>query len=76
MPLANWRVVAGPSGTIGTNPWQSIIDASARKRARWAGVYADAPLNFVGGYRWPDAPKLDAKTAAAICRCEIGEVRR
>jgi hypothetical protein len=74
VPLANWHVVAG--GTIGSNPWQSIIDASARKRARRAGVYAGAPLNLLGGYRWPDAPKLDAKTAEIICRCEIGEVVR
>jgi hypothetical protein len=74
--LANWRAVAGPPGTIGTNPWQSIIDASKRKRAQRAGVYAGAPLNLLGGYRWPDAPKLDAKTAETVCHCEIGEVQR
>jgi hypothetical protein len=34
--LRRWRVVAGPPGTVGTNPWQSIIDASDRKRASFA----------------------------------------
>ena len=76
VPLANWRVVAGPPGTIGTNPWQSIINARARTRARLAGVYSRTPLNLLGGYRWPGAPKLDAKTVEKICHCEIGGVRR
>jgi hypothetical protein len=30
--LAGLRTVAGPPGTVGLNPWQSVIDASERKR--------------------------------------------
>jgi hypothetical protein len=35
MPLSAWRIVAGPPDIeIGSNPWQSIIAASERKRAK------------------------------------------
>jgi hypothetical protein len=73
VPLANWRVVAGPPGTIGTNPWQSIIDASARKRSRRAAVSASAPLNLLGGYRWPGAGALDRDTMRKVLRAEVAE---
>jgi hypothetical protein len=33
-PLTGWRVIAGPPGTVGSNPWQSVIDASERKRRK------------------------------------------
>ena len=33
-PLAGCRTIAGPPGTVGLNPWQSVIDASERKRRK------------------------------------------
>jgi hypothetical protein len=33
-PLTDWRVIAGPHGTVGLNPWRSVIDASERKRRK------------------------------------------
>jgi len=32
------------------------------------------PLNVLGGYRWPNAPQLDARTLANVIRREIGGV--
>ena len=32
------------------------------------------PLNVLGGYRWPNAPKLDRHTWANVIRREIGGV--
>jgi predicted nucleic acid-binding Zn ribbon protein len=32
------------------------------------------PLNVLGGYRWPNAPKLDRRTWANVIRREIGGV--
>jgi hypothetical protein len=29
------------------------------------------PLNLLGGYRWPDAPKLDSKTIGRILYVEV-----
>ena len=31
------------------------------------------PLNVLGGYRWPNAPQLDASTLANVVRREIGD---
>ncbi len=31
--LSKWRVIAGPPGTVGTNPWQPIIDARKDPRS-------------------------------------------
>ena len=31
------------------------------------------PLNVLGGYRWPNAPRLDASTLANVIRREIGD---
>jgi hypothetical protein len=33
-PLTGWRVVAGVPETLGLNPWQSIIEASEKKRRK------------------------------------------
>jgi hypothetical protein len=32
------------------------------------------PLNVLGGYRWPNAPKLDAKTLERIRHLEVGAI--
>jgi hypothetical protein len=32
--LQGWHTLAGPAGTAGRNPWQSIIEASERKRRK------------------------------------------
>jgi hypothetical protein len=47
VPLSGWRVIAGPPGTVGTNPWQSIIEASDRKRG---GRPAGSMLRTRHGY--------------------------
>jgi hypothetical protein len=30
------------------------------------------PLNLLGGYRWPDAPKVDSEILERICHLEVG----
>jgi hypothetical protein len=32
--LTGWSVIVGPPGTVGSNPWQSVIDASEKKRRK------------------------------------------
>jgi hypothetical protein len=33
------------------------------------------PINVVGGYRWPNAPRLNRELLAAVLRLEIGDGR-
>jgi hypothetical protein len=47
VPLSDWRVVAGPPGTVETNPWQSIVSESDRRRG---GRPAGSMRRTVHGY--------------------------
>jgi hypothetical protein len=44
------------------------------RRKTGSSLYANAPLNILGGGSWrrPDTPKLDAETLARIVSSEIG----
>ena len=39
---------------------------------RGAKSGSSVPLNVLGGYRWPNAPKLDSETLERICHLEVG----
>jgi hypothetical protein len=39
-----------------------------------SSVFANAPLNIVGGgsWRWPNTPRIDANTREKVVRAEVG----
>jgi hypothetical protein len=41
---------------------------------RGAKSGSSIPLNVLGGYRWPNAPQIDARTLANVIRREIAGV--
>jgi len=51
------------------NPHKS---ASKNNGLQTAKSGSSIPLNVLGGYRWPNAPQLDARTLANVIRREIG----
>jgi len=58
-----------------THPHKSASAISAvRKQKNLSSVYANTPLNILGGgsWRWPDTPLIDEKTWAKIVRAEVG----
>ena len=54
-----------------TNPPKS---ANKINNLEGAKSGSSIPLNVLGGYRWPNAPKLDRHTWANVIRREIGGV--
>ena len=46
--------------------------ANKNKELRAAKSGSSIPLNLLGGYRWPNAPKIDRHTWANVIRREIG----
>jgi len=61
-------------------PFKSISSKNGRKIPKEInGVKTpilevrDAPINLLGGYRWPRAHSLDRETLRKILRAEIGE---
>jgi len=63
-------VVGQDTGRV-TNPPKS---ASKNNKLQRAKSGSSTPLNVLGGYRWPNAPKLDRHTWANVIRREIGGV--
>ena len=64
-------------------PFKSISPKSGSKFPREInGVktpvlgFGAAPINLLGGYRWPGASPIDRKTLRKILRAEIGEAPR
>ena len=64
-------------------PFKSISPESSQKNPKkinWVktpifGLGA-APINLLGGYRWPGAGSIDCETLRKILRAEIGEAAR
>jgi hypothetical protein len=54
-----------------TNPPKSARKINSLQGAKSG---SSIPLNVLGGYRWPNAPKLDRRTWANVIRREIGGV--
>jgi hypothetical protein len=54
-----------------TNPHKLSCKNNAVQGAKTG---SSIPLNVLGGYRWPNAPQLDARTLANVIRHEIGGV--
>ena len=54
-----------------TNPPKS---ASKNNSLQAAKTGSSIPVNILGGYRWPSAPEIDARTLANVIRREIGGV--
>jgi endogenous inhibitor of DNA gyrase (YacG/DUF329 family) len=46
--------------------------ASKNNSLQAAKTGSSVPLNLLGGYRWPNAPQLDARTLANVIHREIG----
>ena len=46
--------------------------SNKNNRLQGAKSGSSIPLNVLGGYRWPDAPKVDSKTLERICHLEVG----
>jgi hypothetical protein len=49
----------------------SEINAVGRRKVR-SNLFANAPLNILGGYCWQGTPKLNSKTLERIQYLEIG----
>jgi endogenous inhibitor of DNA gyrase (YacG/DUF329 family) len=58
-------------GGLVTNPPKS---ANKNNGLQGAKSGSSIPLNVLGGYHWPNAPKLDRHTWANVIRREIGGV--
>ena len=61
-------IVGQDSGSV-TNPPKKLCENNGLQRAKSG---SSIPLNLLGGYRWPNAPKLDSDTLERIRRLEIG----
>jgi hypothetical protein len=61
-------VVGQDSGSV-TNPPKKSCENNGLQGAKSG---SSIPLNLLGGYRWPDAPKLDSETLERIRHLEIG----
>ena len=61
-------IVGQDSGSV-TNPAKKLCENNGLQRAKSG---SSIPLNLLGGYRWPNAPKLDSDTLERIRRLEIG----
>ena len=61
--------VVGQDTAKPTNP-RFLPNKNNSLRAAKSG--SSIPLNMLGGYRWPDAPKLDSEMVERICHLEIG----
>jgi hypothetical protein len=61
-------VVGQDTGHV-TDPPKSANKINALQGAKSGSTI---PLNVLGGYRWPNAPKLDRHTWANVIRREIG----
>jgi hypothetical protein len=61
-------VVGQDSGSV-TNPPKKSCENNSLQGAKSG---SSIPLNLLGGYRWPDAPKLDSETLERIRHLEIG----
>jgi hypothetical protein len=61
-------VVGQDSGSV-TNPPKKNCENNSLQGAKSG---SSIPLNLLGGYRWPDAPKLDSETLERICHLEVG----
>jgi len=51
---------------------QPIFLSRKNNGLRGAKSGSSIPLNLLGGYRWPNAPKIDRHTWANVIRREIG----
>jgi hypothetical protein len=61
-------VVGQDSGSV-TNPPKKSCENNSLQGAKSG---SSIPLNLLGGYRWPDGPKLDSETLERIRHLEIG----
>jgi hypothetical protein len=64
-----------PYTALPTTPHKSTNKINALQGAKTRpSPYANAPLNLLGGgsFRWPETPRLDARTSENILRSEIG----
>jgi hypothetical protein len=56
-------------------PLKSLNEISSLQRRKMrSSLFANAPLNVLGGgsFRWPETPRLDARTLENILSSEIG----
>jgi hypothetical protein len=61
-------VVGQDSGSV-TQPPKNCRENS---KLQVANSGSSIPLNVLGGYQWPGAPKIDSETLERIRRLEIG----
>jgi hypothetical protein len=60
-------IVGQDSGSV-TNPPKKSCENNSLQGAKSG---SSIPLNLLGGYRWPDAPKVDSETLERIRHLEV-----
>jgi hypothetical protein len=60
--------VVGQDGGSVTNPPKKSCENNSLQGAKSG---SSIPLNLLGGYRWPDAPKVDSETLERILYVEV-----
>lgn len=53
----------------GSNPLKPLPE---KQRKPQSSLFAQTPLDLLGGHRWPGAPTLDRPTLAKVIQTEIG----
>jgi hypothetical protein len=68
--------VKSPSGYQDSGPVREpIISPNKNKAVQKAKSGSSIPLNVLGGYRWPNAVRVDRELVRKIVRAEIGDNR-